>query len=128
VFGGDKNMVVFEIKRYRVALGPDIHVVITPVDPDDQIGPVEISAGGIVTCIGDKKELVEFYFLNDNSPVPAPWIKGKQVKLFLHISRLPDFVDLLRNEKPVYGVVNVKNPGWSYIRTSTEPVGGEESP
>jgi len=37
------------------------------------------------------------------------------------------FVDLLRNEKPVYAYLNSDIPAWNSIRTTQEPVGEEEN-
>jgi hypothetical protein len=37
------------------------------------------------------------------------------------------FVDVLRNEKPIYGHLRGDNPQWTSITTSNEPVGsGDE--
>jgi hypothetical protein len=36
------------------------------------------------------------------------------------------YVDLVRNEKPVYAYLNSDKPQWNSISTSNEPVGEEE--
>ncbi len=41
-----------------------------------------------------------------------------------HIDEYPNFIDLLRNEKPVYIAFNGTNQG--YLSTSREPIGEEE--
>ena len=40
---------------------------------------------------------------------------------------MPFWVDMLRNEKPVYGYINTDHPEWTSISTSSEPVGEEET-
>ncbi|MFX1578845.1 MAG: hypothetical protein ACFFBJ_04300 [Promethearchaeota archaeon] len=110
---------VFEIAYYTIALGPEMYA---------NFDGVEIEAGGIIACHGKKTERLTLYFLNDDSPVPMPTAKKNIAILFLHISKMPAYVDLLRNEKPAYAVINEKKPERSYIKTTKERVGEEESP
>ncbi len=39
---------------------------------------------------------------------------------------MPAFVDMLRNEKPIYGNIDTDAPGDAFISTLHEPVGEEE--
>jgi hypothetical protein len=39
---------------------------------------------------------------------------------------IAQWIDLLRNETPLYGYINTDHPEWTNISTSTEPVGEQE--
>lgn len=89
---------------------------------------VTIKARGYVTCYGGDHRFIA-YFLTDDSPVPKPtYVVGNKVgAIFLPFKEIGPFVDLLRNEKPVYAYLNSEKPDWNSIKTSKEPVGEEES-
>jgi len=40
---------------------------------------------------------------------------------------MQNWIDLLRNEKPIYAFFDADNPQWSRISTLSEPVGEEET-
>lgn len=46
--------------------------------------------------------------------------------VFLRPDKYPSYIDIMRNEKPLYFFYNLDN-NQSYITTSDEPVGEEES-
>ncbi len=54
-------------------------------------------------------------------------VKNNVGALFLPFEELGGFVDLVRNEKPVFAYLNSDKPEWISVRTSKEPVGEEES-
>ncbi len=68
------------------------------------------------------------YFLPGGAAIPdAMWNEDARVAVsFLPISDMAPFVDVLRNEKPIYGNIDTDAPGESYISTLHEPVGEEE--
>ena len=68
------------------------------------------------------------YGLHPSSPVPAPvYIEANKVgAIFIPFADLNNYVDLVRNEKPVYAYLNSDTPNWNSLRTSAEPVGEEE--
>ncbi len=47
--------------------------------------------------------------------------------ILLPFKEMAPFVDLVRNEKPVYAYMNSDRPQWNNLKTSLEPVGEEES-
>lgn len=110
----------FQVKQYQIKLGARLGAI---------FGSTAIQIRGIVSCIGDNNKRIIGYFLLDNSPVPAPTttINGNWGPVFLPKELMSDWVDLLRNEKPVYGYINTDHPEWTHISTSNEPVGEEES-
>lgn len=88
----------------------------------------KIKIQGYITCY-DKDHRFIMYFLHDSSPVPDPtYIPANKVgAIFLPFKDMPMYVDMVRNEKPVYTYLNSTHPEWNSIKTSNEPVGEEES-
>ena len=69
------------------------------------------------------------YFVDDESPMPDPVLSrdGNVVTLFLRRELMPLWIDVLRNEKPIFGVIDTAHPSASHIATKNEPVGEEET-
>ena len=91
---------------------------------------VQIKMRGYVACYGGDHRFIA-YFLTDDSPVPGPVyvVKNKVGAIFLPFKEMPPFVDLVRNEKPLYAYLNSDKPEWNSLKTSKEPVGeGENYP
>jgi hypothetical protein len=90
---------------------------------------VTITARGMIICNGDDVQQVRAYFLAEGSPAPDPFVDrdGKRLQMFLPYQMMQSWIDLLRNEKPIYAVYDTDNPQWSYVSTLSEPVGEEES-
>jgi len=88
----------------------------------------KIKARGIVACYGADHRFIA-YFLTDDSLVPNPvYIVTNRVgAIFLPFKEMGPFVDLVRNEKPIYAYLNSVKPHWNNISTSREPIGEEES-
>jgi len=107
----------FPVDRYQITLG----------DHPSTWGGVTVRARGIVACFGEHLRVL-FYFLPDGAELPNPiWNEDARVAItFLPIQDMLPFVDMLRNEKPIYGNIDTENPGDSYISTLHEPVGEEE--
>ena len=128
--GEDDSMNGFEIIGYEIKLGPELYGYFNPKVGDVEL-ETEIEAGGIIRCLGKDKEILELYFLDADSPVPPHHIrvdevtKKKVVALFLPYERISDYVDLLRNERPLKAVIE-KLLERSYISTSWEKVGEGE--
>jgi len=110
----------FQIKSYSYKLGDKMSAT---------FGGTTIKIRGVVSAMGDDNQRVLGYFLSDDSPVPAPTttIGGKWGPVFLPKELMGQWVDMLRNEKPVYGYINTDHPEWTSISTKSEPVGEEES-
>jgi hypothetical protein len=110
----------FPISTYTIKLGDKLSA---------SFGGVTIRARGIVSCMAADGKRVIGYFLSDDSPVPAPTttVNGTWGPIFLPASLLPAWVDMLRNETPLYGYINTDRPEWTSISTTQEPVGEEET-
>ncbi len=109
----------FQIESYKVALG---HAMTATWSGQ------QIHIRGYVACWGGDHRFIA-YFLTDDSPVPEPVyiVDNKVGAIFLPFEEMGPFVDLVRNERPVYAYLNSNKPEWNNIRTSLEPVGEEES-
>ena len=53
--------------------------------------------------------------------------KNKEGVIFLPFNEMTSFIDILRNEKPVYGYLSIDKPVWNGIGTFRVPVGERDS-
>lgn len=90
---------------------------------------VNIQIQGYIACYGDDGYRFIIYFLHEDSSVPPPvyHTSGKVGALFLPFKDMLTYVDMVRNEKPLYAYLNSDKPEWNSIKTSNEPVGEEET-
>lgn len=110
----------FPVTTYTIKLGDKMTAT---------FGATTIKAVGVIACIGPDNQRVVAYFLAADSPVPAPTttVGGKWGPVFLPAGLMQLWVDMLRNEKPLYGYINTEQPAWTSVSTTEEPVGEEES-
>jgi len=120
----DGLVAVFEIKHYMV--------IWRQVELRDFDG-VQAQIRGLVRCSGSDSDgqsyRLDVYFLTADSPSPAPQVEiaQRRATLFMPVNDLPPLVDILRNEKPVYGHLRGDRPEWTSIITKDQPVGtGDE--
>lgn len=118
---GDLSFAVFEIKQYMV-----IFRQLEERDFDGVVAKIR----GMVRCTGvgtnnSKEYRLDVFFLAADSPTPAPQINLAENSgaIFFPMSDMHSFVDVLRNEKPIYGHLRADNPQWTSVTTSNEPVG-----
>lgn len=83
---------------------------------------------GLLQCNSAEGIRFVIYGLHPSSPVPPPVynVATKWATLFIPFNELHNYIDLVRNEKPIYAYLNSDNPGWNSLRTSAEPVGEQE--
>jgi len=114
----DQPVAVFEIKEYMV-----IWRQLEERDFDGVIAKIR----GIVRCSGDEYTM-DVIFLTEDSEVPAPVVDldNKRGSIFLPIANISAFVDILRNESPIYGHLRGDKPEWTSVTTTNEPVGEGE--
>lgn len=116
----------FEVKKYGINL---LYAARTQVSA---IGKV-VKWRGRITCHGEHNHedyYLIIYFL-DSRKVPGPYydVEKKTGGIFLPLKEMAYFVDLLRNEKPIYASLNSERPGVNGLFTGKEPVGeGEIAP
>jgi hypothetical protein len=109
----------FQIASYKMALGHAMSATWSGKS---------IKIRGYISCYGGDHRFIA-YFLTKDSPVPDPVyvVANKVGAIFLPFDEMPPFVDLVRNEKPVWAYLNSDRPEWNSIKTSHEPVGEEET-
>lgn len=122
----DLPVAVFEVKEYMV--------IFRQMEVRDFNG-VEARIRGLVRCSGvstndpQDEYRLDVYFLSADSPIPDPVIdlENKNGAIFLPSVDMLALVDILRNEKPIYGHLRGDRPEWTSITTANEPVGaGDE--
>jgi hypothetical protein len=67
--------------------------------------------------------------LHPSSPTPSTPIynvTGNVGAIFVPFSEIGKYVDIVRNEKPVFARLDSDNPNWMSLSTSNEPIGEEE--
>ena len=120
-----ERVAVFEIKKYMV--------IWRQLEERDFDG-VTALIRGLVRCTGQGAEAKEdyrldVYFLAPESAMPDPQvdIANRRGSIFMAISDIHAFVDILRNESPIYGHLRGDYPQWTSVTTTNEPVGtGDE--
>jgi hypothetical protein len=115
---------VFEIKHYMV--------IWRQAEVRDFNG-TSVIIRGIVRCTGNATDGEEYtldvVFYAPDSAYPDPIFTPAEKKgyMFLPISDIAAFVDILRNEKPIYGHLRGDRPEWTSVTTTKEPVGEGET-
>lgn len=120
-----QRVAVFEIKNY---------MVIWRQLEEREFAGVMARIRGLVRCNGvgvDDQESyrLDVYFLSQGSDLPDPQvdIANRQGAIFMPIDDLFAFVDILRNESPIFGHLRGDFPQWTSVTTTNEPVGvGDE--
>ena len=112
------EIAVFEVKEYMV--------ILRQVETMDFNG-AKLKLRAIVRCHGDEYTL-DVNFLDSESPFPQPAFNQEEKKghMVIPYQHLPIFVDLLRNEKPIFAHLRGDRPEWTSITTTKEPVGEGE--
>lgn len=121
----DQRVAVFEIKNY---------MVIWRQLEEREFGGRPARIRGLVRCTGvgattQEDFRLDVYFLAADSAVPDPQvdIANRRGAIFMPISDIHAFVDILRNERPIFGHLRGDYPQWTSVTTSNEPVGtGDE--
>ena len=121
----NQRVAVFEIKNY---------MVIWRQLEEREFAGAKARIRGLVRCNGigaDDQESyrLDVYFLAPDSAVPAPQvdIANRRGAIFMPIADLFAFVDILRNEGPIFGHLRADYPQWTSVTTTNEPVGvGDE--
>ena len=109
----------FIIEKYQIKLGYALTATWSGT---------QIKARGVVACYGADHRFIA-YFLTDDSSVPDPiyHVQNKVGAIFLPFKEIEPFMEMLRNEKPIFAYLNSDKPEWNNVSTSKEPVGEEET-
>jgi hypothetical protein len=108
---------IFNVKSYQVTIGYEL--------TGGGCGP---KTRGLVSCYGDDGYRFVIYFAAPGSDMAPPqYVPNKKFgSINVPINEMPHYVDLLRNEKPIYAYLDSEIPRWNSISTSKEPVGERE--
>jgi hypothetical protein len=120
----DLPVALFEIHEYMV--------IFRQLEERDFNG-VRAKIRGIVRCSGtapntETQYRLDVYFLTLDSPVPMPQIDltNNSGVIFMPSADMSTLIDVLRNEKPIYGHLRGDRPEWTSITTGNERVGEGE--
>ncbi len=110
----------FEVKSYQIFLGRKMNM-------HSGAGDVAHFHGYIV-CQGPKGERYTVYFVHPESKGVENFYDPREnwAASFVPAEYYPWYVDLLRNEKPVFAQLNQERPEWNRLFTGSEPVGEGE--
>lgn len=115
---------VFEIREYMV--------IFRQLEERD-FGGVRAKIRGIIRCSGtapntETQYRLDVYFLAADSALPAPQVDlaNNTGAIFMPFTDIHALIDVLRNEKPIYGHLRGDRPEWTSITTGNEPVGSGE--
>jgi hypothetical protein len=107
----------FQIEKYQVTLGADLLSIQTNMDA---------KIVGIIGCFGSGYQLM-INFVDYGKIPEAHYDESKKTGvIFIPVTMIDTYVDLLRNEKPLFGYCNSEHPEWSNISTEQEEVGENE--
>ena len=109
--------VVFSIDTYRIDLGFQISTN----------GGARKYRGGLI-CFGKDNYRLEIYFIEPGNTIypPQSYLESKWGEISFPFTEMQNFIDLVRNEKPVFGYISGNHPEWNGLSTSREPVGDFE--
>src|SRR5688500_17737896 len=108
----------FEVQYYRVFLGTGI---VSNIPITVYLNCLDASANWVYQFT--------VYFVPDGNSLPAGWYNpvAKSGAMFRPISQMGLFLDLLRNEKPIYASMDDQNPAQGHaLRAYPEAIGEGE--
>ncbi len=122
----DMPFAVFELKEY---------MVIFRQSEEREFAGVVANIRGLVRCTGvgvqdsTNKYQLDVFFLTGYSDFPEPQVdlENNTGAIFMPMTDMSTFIDVLRNEKPIYGHLRADNPQLTSVTTTNEPIGaGDE--
>ena len=110
-------IITFEVKSYEITLAYELS--------GGGGGP---KSRGVVVCNGDNGYRFAIYFAAPGSQMAPPryFPETKFGSINVPVDEMSHYVDLLRNEKPIFAYLNSDKPEWNNIATTKEPIGEEE--
>ncbi len=111
---------LFKISQYKVTMYQR--------RTDPSVVPGEHSYFALVQCSGEGWNLYIRFLTSDSALVNNHCeFEYKWGKMYVPGEYFPYYMDLLRNEKPLYAFLNDTTTKYCQIRTNKEPVGEEET-
>jgi hypothetical protein len=82
----------------------------------------------VITCHGSNGQTLMLYFVQPGSPMPENQYDPSSGigSSYLPAEQYSWYLDILRNERPVYARMHSAEPNWNKIFTGAEPVGEGE--
>lgn len=107
----------FQIDKYQITLGPNLPSIQTDKNA---------TIVGIIGCYGKGYQLMINFV--DGTVYPKPQFDNakKTGSIYISATLIGTYIDILRNEKPLFAFCNTENPGWSNISTDHERIGEGE--
>lgn len=93
-----------------------------------QFSTREDGAKAVCACAGTGGETVYMYFHDGPQALNAAVHSGNNYYVYYRYSDLPNIIDMLRNEKPVFLHYVPEGTNNTRISTASEPVGEGEQP
>lgn len=89
---------------------------------------VDCRAYAIITCHGSEGKTLILYFVYPDSLMPENHYDPSEGvgSSYLPAEQYAWYLDLLRNEKPIFARMHSEKPYWNKIFTGAEPVGEGE--
>ena len=114
------SVVTFEVTKYKV---------LTSSGRKGNVRGVEVEYQGLINCYGDKGKYT-IYFMKDGSPLPSPVVSSTPTRgrgrVYVEYRYMPIYLDILRNEKPIYCFVDSEHPDRCRIQTGLEEIGEDD--
>lgn len=109
---------VFEVKEYMI-IWRQLELM--------NFNGIAVRVRAIVRLTGGEYTM-DVHFVDDDATVPDPFfdVPNKKGYMFLNIRDILAFVDMVRNERPVYGHLRGDRPDWMSVTTAKEPIGEGE--
>lgn len=108
----------FKMELYTVLMGPVIGA---------SVNDTHFNAHAMVMVGGENDSQLNIFFLDKNSPVPNPpatvMENGKKGAICVPMEEMPAYIDILRNESPVFLLLYPDKPEFNHISTSWEKIG-----
>lgn len=111
------SAVRFQIDNYQVTVGADLPSIQTDIDA---------KIIGIIGCYGKDQQLMINFVEGAEFPVAKYDAAKKTGVIYVAAVLMGTYIDILRNEKPLFACCNIERPEWSSISTEHEVVGEAE--
>lgn len=107
----------FEISTYSISMGDRL-----------SLGGGQYKFRRVISCNSEDGDRLIIYFQAEGEPLFPAFtnLAANFGRIFLPVSEFSAFIDILRNEKPLYGYISDQKPEWNALRSRQEPVGDAE--
>lgn len=93
-----------------------------------QFSTREDGAKAVCTCSGTGGKTVYVYFYGGTQTLLMAGKSGSRYSVYYRYSDMPNIIDMLRNEKPIYLHYVPEGTNNTRLSTTSEPIGEGEAP